>query len=130
MVSYVLSRGCRFLDFEVYYDNTGTYPCVGYSSDPMAVSPTISNTNSVLLVDLLKSTLSSAFISNYGSNYFTSNANDPLFINLRMKTGSQSPSNLYSSIQNVLITLYNSGFSQYFFVGSNGDNYINSNNHL
>jgi len=113
MVKYVLSRGCRFLDFEIYYINNDA--CVGFSSDPAAVTPTISNTNPVRFVDLLKTTLSSAFTSQSGQTYTTTNTSDPLFINLRLKTAEADRMNLFNSVQSALKTVYSSGYSNYFY---------------
>ena len=128
MVRYVLSRGCRFLDFEIYYlpDSTGKFhACVGYSSDPAAVSPTISNKNAVLFLDLLKSAISGAFINHTGETYYTTNRDDPLFIHLRLKTGITDRQKLYDSVQTALSSLYtNSTYSDYFFRRPWGDNYI------
>lgn len=113
MVKYVLSRGCRFLDFEIYYINNDAY--VGFSSDPAAVTPTISNTNPVRFVDLLKTTLSSAFTSQSGQTYTTTNTSDPLFINLRLKTAEADRMNLFNSVQSALQSVYSSGYSNYFY---------------
>lgn len=134
MVRYVLSRGCRFLDFEIYYlpDSTGGFhACVGYSSDPAAVSPTISNKNAVLFLDLLKSTISGAFINHTGETYYTTNRDDPLFINLRLKTGVADRQKLYDSVQSALSSLYtDSTYSDYFFTRSLRDNYVTGNTRL
>lgn len=128
MVRYVLSRGCRFLDFEIYYlpDTTGGFhACVGYSSDPAAVSPTISNKNAVLFLDLMKSAISGAFINHTGESYYTTNRDDPLFINLRLKTGVADRQKLYDSIQSALSSLYtDSTYKDYFFTRPWGDNYV------
>ena len=42
MIKYVLTRGCRFLDFEIFYVDNG--PCVAYSVDPTFVTVTSKNT--------------------------------------------------------------------------------------
>lgn len=134
MVRYVLSRGCRFLDFEIYYlpDNTGGFhACVGYSSDPAAISPTISNTKPVLFLDLLKSAISGAFINHTGDSYYTTNRDDPLFIHLRLKTEKNKIGDLYKDVQSALSGLYtDSTYSDYFFTRPWGDNYIKGNTKL
>ena len=89
MISYVLGRGCRFLDFEVFYigktttDSMGlsktTYtPQVAYSIDNTFT--TISSENSILLDDVLTSVVTNAFSSP------CPNTQDPVFINLRLKS--------------------------------------------
>lgn len=80
MVSYVLSRGCRFLDFEVFFINEKnlTIPKVGVSNDPKFM--TMISENSLLLDNVLTTALSSGFSSTSPNN------NDPLFINLRIKS--------------------------------------------
>jgi hypothetical protein len=79
MISYVLSRGCRFLDFEVYYikKNNLMMPVIGVSNDPKAGS--IINDSNILLDNALTTAIASAFSSTSPNN------NDPLFINLRIK---------------------------------------------
>jgi hypothetical protein len=89
MISYVLNRGCRFLDFEIYYIGvtktddknvtTTTYtPRVAYSTD--TTFTTINTENSILLDDVLTTIVTSAFASP------VPNLKDPLFINLRIKS--------------------------------------------
>jgi hypothetical protein len=75
MIAKVLRHGCRFLDFEVYsIDNV---PKVGYSSNK---SFTSIETEVVDFIDVMKKIASSAFAPP------TPNAQDPLFIQLRLKT--------------------------------------------
>jgi hypothetical protein len=80
MVSYVLSRGCRFLDFEVFYinENNLTIPKVGVSIDPNY--NTLMSNNSILLDNVLTTAVGGAFSSTSPNNQ------DPLFINLRIKS--------------------------------------------
>lgn len=80
MLSYVLSRGCRFLDFEVFYihENNLTIPKVGVCTDPNF--NTLISENTILLDNVLTTALASAFSSTSPNN------NDPLFINLRIKS--------------------------------------------
>jgi hypothetical protein len=81
MVKYVISRGCRFLDFEVYMIEGKPY--VGYSTDP---SYTILDTkNSVLLDNIFNIIVSNAF-----TTLGCPNSSDPIFINLRIKSNDPS----------------------------------------
>ena len=85
MVKYVLSRGCRFLDFEVYsFDNI---PYVAYSSDNTFSS--IKTLNKIPLQDILNTVVMYGFISP------SPNPLDPLFIHLRVKTNNND---LYEKI--------------------------------
>jgi hypothetical protein len=88
MITYVLKRGCRFLDFEIFYigetktDNTMRYtPRVAYSTDNTYT--TINSENSILLDNVLTTVINSAFSSP------TPNIKDPLFINLRVKSNNK-----------------------------------------
>jgi hypothetical protein len=87
MLEYVMSRGCRFLDFELYLD--GGSVVVNYSTDP--TFSTFENTNS--------DPVSFNTIMDTITKYTAPNPNDPLFIHLRVK--SDSP-NIYGEIVNVL----------------------------
>jgi len=96
-VSYLISRGVRFLDFEIYNipdpsNNTISIPFVAVSSDP--ISTTALDTNFIYLKDVLTAISTTAFNSSGCAN-----SNDPLFINLRIKTSS---SDLYNIIAAVL----------------------------
>jgi hypothetical protein len=88
MITYVLNRGCRFLDFEIFYiaetksDKTIRYtPRVAYSTDNTFT--TINSENSILLDNVLTTVINSAFSSP------TPNLKDPLFINLRVKSNNK-----------------------------------------
>lgn len=92
MINYVLERGCRFLDFEVYYvgktttDKMGlsktTYTAqVAYSIDNTFT--TITTENSILLDEALTAVVTNAFSSP------CPNTNDPVFINLRLKSNNK-----------------------------------------
>ena len=76
MIKFVLMRGCRFLDFEVYsIDGT---PHIGYStSDNVA---TLDSKNEIPLDDAFNTINNMAFQSQ------VPNQNDPLFIHLRIKS--------------------------------------------
>ena len=116
MVKYVLSRGCRVLDFEVYYlqDTTSGTPSpyearVGYNADNTAVNSTSKNT--VPLRDILENTLQFAFTNQIwtapdNASYTCPNIKDPLFIQLRMKTGASDKFALYDLIQKCINMLY------------------------
>ncbi len=89
MVNEVLSRGCRFLDFEVFYIKEGeTFsPRVAYTTDYKLTS--IDTENSVLLVDIFNSIVSNAFSQDSPNN------KDPLFIHLRIKS---NDTNVYEAV--------------------------------
>jgi hypothetical protein len=95
MISYVLSRGCRYLDFEVFYmtENNLTMPKVSVSIDPnynTLVTQMIPTANrSILLDNVLSTAVASAFSDTSPNN------KDPLFINLRIK--SNNP-NVYQAV--------------------------------
>ena len=85
MIKYLLSRGCRFLDFEVFYiDNS---PQVAYTTDSQY--EIIDTDNSILLDAVLASAVANAFSS------VSPNSGDPLFIHLRIK--SNDP-NIYKAV--------------------------------
>lgn len=76
MVKYTLSRGCRYLDFEVFpIDKTLQ---VSYSTDPLFEM--IDTEDSIALYDILKTVIVHGFSST------CPNMNDPLFIHLRVKS--------------------------------------------
>ena len=85
MIKYVLGRGCRFLDFEIFYINNT--PCVAYSADPTFV--TITSKNFITLNEALKTVIVNGFSGP------SPNATDPLFIHFRIKC--QNPE-IYSKI--------------------------------
>jgi len=81
MIKYVLRRGCRFLDFEVYIKDK--IPVVAYSN-AVIFDPSYNSFTSydlpVSLVGCLNTCLANAFTTT------SPNPNDPLFIQLRIKT--------------------------------------------
>ena len=101
MVQFLLSRGCRFLDFELYDDPTGGKDdvSVGYSLDPLATKSNASNKNPVSFKKMLQATLKQAFQGHTENGYTTPNTNDPLFLHIRMKTPKDNVSALYQKIQ-------------------------------
>lgn len=89
MVKYVLSRGCRFLDFEVYsFDGI---PYVAYSTDNTFSS--IKTLNKIPLQDVFNTIVIHGFIGP------SPNSSDPLFVHLRVKTNNNE---LYSKIATIV----------------------------
>lgn len=77
-IQYVLSRGCRFIDFEVYLvDNI---LCVGVSSNPLTGSQNITSTNTITLDAALRQVIVSGFSAP------TPNPSDPLFVRIRLQS--------------------------------------------
>ena len=89
MLKYVLSRGCRFLDFEVFYIEDK--PCVSYTTD--TTFKTIETQNVIPLDNILTSVVSNAFSS------LCSNPKDPVFIHLRIKS---KDTNIYKEVAKVV----------------------------
>ena len=75
-IKYVLSRGCRFIDLEVYLIDNKV--CVAQSTEPDNI--TIDSQNTLLLDDVLKCIVLNAFTAP------SPNPLDPLFLQLRIKT--------------------------------------------
>jgi len=76
MIKYVINRGCRFIDFEVYLiDNV---PTVAYSVDPLYAI--IETANNILLDTVFTTAITTAFSGK------CPNKSDPLFIQLRVKS--------------------------------------------
>uniref|UniRef100_A0A6C0I3V8 Phosphatidylinositol-specific phospholipase C X domain-containing protein n=1 Tax=viral metagenome TaxID=1070528 RepID=A0A6C0I3V8_9ZZZZ len=76
-LEYLLSRGCRYLDLEIFYIKSTPY--VGVSSSNSILEPETKNTI----------TLDSAFttiVTNAFNSRCAPNVHDPLFINLRIKS--------------------------------------------
>jgi hypothetical protein len=95
MVKYVLSKGCRFLDFQVFFGpdpdpkdpkNVATLPFVAYSSNTSDSVINLESLNQVLLNDVFMA------ISKYAFSSPSPNPGDPLFINLRIYTTPTSAS--------------------------------------
>jgi hypothetical protein len=107
MITYLLSRGCRYIDLEVYYVPTPSatpttkmqplVPMVGFSLD--TTNTIIQSQNPVLLSTILAKILAGAF------SMSPPNAGDPLFLNFRIKSNN---TNVYkavaASIQSTLQT--------------------------
>ena len=100
MIEYVLSRGCRFLDFELYYyPNTSSTShidkvVVNYTSDPTFTTFTNATYNEVTFNSVM-----SYISSNYSSGDFIPNKSDPLFIHLRIKSDN---TDIYGIIADIL----------------------------
>lgn len=133
MVQYVLSRGCRFLDFAVYL-NDNNQAVIGYSSDPTVANPSIKNTRDITLLSMLQSTILNAFGNQSGQTYQVMNTNDPLFINIRPRpfpnsdTGALPPDamtkmrTLYGAIDNAIDAIYSdTNLRRYFDTRENID---------
>jgi hypothetical protein len=126
MVQYVLSRGCRFLDFEIYYMTPTNTPSpddsydayIGYSNSKDAVNPVMKNTTNISLFKMLKTTIISAFTEQVDGQFQTTNTNDPLFIQLRIRGTRESKAQIYTSIKKTLDFLYNDGYDGYFYSGT------------
>jgi len=89
MVKHVLSRGCRMLDFDVFYAKEGEnfVPKVGFSSD--LNNYFIESKNSLLLDDVFSTIAAHAF------SQTSPNRTDPLFINIRIKSNDSA---IYSAV--------------------------------
>jgi len=88
MIKYVLSRGCRFLDFEIFLIDGK--PQIAYTSD--SKYKTIQTKNNILLDEVLSIIVSNAF------SFTSPNRNDPLFIHMRIKSSESSKNDIYKSI--------------------------------
>jgi len=81
MIKYVISRGCRLLDFEVYMIDKK--PVVGFSTDPLNL--TLDSEGTILLERALNEVVSNAF-----TTLGCPNSTDPLFVNLRINSNDPS----------------------------------------
>lgn len=121
MVKYVLSRGCRFLDFELYYlpksinsDQYNLY--VGYGTDALNLNPSINNKKIPLFSDVLRTTLTAAFTQQVNDEYYTQNTGDPLFIQIRLKCADKNKVLAYTNLRNTFDSLFKPpGFSEYLY---------------
>jgi len=94
MIKYVLSKGCRFLDFEVYMkDNV---PIVAYSTNKQSLETFTSNAPAVSFSGVCSTIIANAFSD------MSPNPKDPLFIHLRIKTYDSSA---YSAIAEIIKTI-------------------------
>jgi hypothetical protein len=96
MIKNVLSRGCRFVDFEVFYiKESGKFiPKVGVSSDENYIL--LDSKNSIRLNEVF------ATITKYAFSQDSPNSNDPLFINLRIKSNNKA---VYQEVAKTINTM-------------------------
>ena len=88
MVKYVLSRGCRALDFEVLMIDG--IPYVTYTTDN--TYKTYDTENKVLLDDILMTA------STFGFSHPSPNSKDPLFIHIRLKCNDDELSDALTAV--------------------------------
>jgi hypothetical protein len=86
MLSNVLAQGCRFIDFEVFYDKVTASPFVAYTTDPSY--NTINTKNKIILDTILSRSVRDGFTK-------APNVLDPLLIQLRIKS---NDINVYRSV--------------------------------
>jgi len=79
MINYVLSRGVRFLDFEIL--SVDDIPYVAYTTD--SEYKNIDSRNKIKFIEVIKIIANNAFMNP------SPNPGDPLFINLRIKTNNK-----------------------------------------
>ena len=102
MIKYVLSRGCRFLDFEIFLIDGK--PQVAYTTDSKYKS--ILTKNNILLDDVLSTIVSNAFSNT------SPNRADPLFIHMRIKSSDSSNDDIYKSIAKSLSIIKDSLYNK------------------
>ena len=115
-VKYVMSKGCRFLDFELYLKDGAVN--VNYSTDP---TYNTFNQSGVLFNDI-KDTINDSLVKNSKDGkktYVTPNPNDPLFIQLRIKSKDASIFTIIGTILDGLNNRYKD--SDNYAVQINGD---------
>jgi hypothetical protein len=106
-IKYAIRRGCRFLDFEVYIDETSSTTPIALVAYSSATITSITNTKTVKLDSLNTMTLDdalSACISNAFSASIAPNFGDPLFVNLRLKTGASPLLPIVNAIKNTIMS--------------------------
>jgi len=122
MLDSVLTRGCRFIDFEVYFVNR--LPVVAYSTDASYTS--ITTSNYVPLKIILDRAIVTAFTS-------SPTKADPLFIQLRIKAMDHNVYvTLYREVAKVLDSLFpsNSQISRFYKNNASGSAVIVDRNTL
>jgi hypothetical protein len=111
-IMYILTQGCRVLDFELYYLKNGdevNNAYVGYNPYEEAVLP--SSDNVLLFSEVLNEVVNFGFSRQnwrsdiYGNDLVCPNPNDPLFIQIRFKTVGEYKLKLY----NLVNEIFNSG---------------------
>jgi hypothetical protein len=105
MIHYVLSRGCRFLDFEIYClsDNKVYVAYYDGGADP-TLDPIQITTNKILLADVITTILNGAFTTSISPN-----SSDPVFVQLRVSNNEEynelngiTDQMIYQKIANVI----------------------------
>jgi hypothetical protein len=122
MLDSVLTRGCRFIDFEVYF--VSRLPVVAYSTDASYTS--ITTSNYVPLKIILDRAIVTAFTS-------SPTKADPLFIQLRIKAMDHNVYiTLYREVAKVLDSLFpsNSQISRFYKNNASGSAVIVDRNTL
>jgi hypothetical protein len=101
MIKYVLARGCRFLDFEIYV--VDGFPVVACSNDPTGL--TWQSNNYLVLNDVFLT------IMHYAFQAPSPNLGDPLFIQLRMFSADTPIHNdIATAIQTILGPRHYNGY--------------------
>lgn len=100
-LNFVLSRGCRFIDLEVFFINNA--PHVAFTTD--STLTTISAQSPILLSDALKAIVQNAFTGT------APNQRDPLFLQLRIRTNNTE---LYNMVG---VNIHNS-LSNHLYAGA------------
>jgi hypothetical protein len=106
MIKYLLSRGCRFMDFEVYIKDG--VPIVAYSTNRQSLETFTSEYPAVSLAGVFSALMSNAFSDT------SPNPKDPLFIHLRIKT---LDPNAYTKIAKLI----KSGLGQKMYIDGTGN---------
>jgi len=91
MLEYVINRGCRFLDFELYYNENDSNVYVNYSTDPTFTTFENKNVNDYMFITAITDIIT--YINS------SSNPNDPIFIHLRIKSENSA---IYNKIAEIL----------------------------
>jgi hypothetical protein len=103
MIKYVLSRGCRFMDFEIYeFDGA---PYVAHSSDTN--NRYIDTKNKILLDDALRT------VANFGFAAPSPNPNDPIFVHLRIRINK-----ITDKMNKIIATIINDNLGQRLMSGA------------
>ena len=111
MINYVLTRGCRFLDFEVYRDPVSTSTIVSVSTDNDYTTP-ISQSTILTISDAMN------YVSMYGLNSTCPNSNDPLFIQFRPRIPKTDKEDMYAkTIYNDIYNACNTYLLQFLYPG-------------
>jgi len=112
MINYVLSRGCRLIDLEVYRDTISSSTIVSVSTENDFTTP-IMQEYPVTISDAIKQ------ISQVGFNSYCPNSNDPLFIQFRPRIPTTDTTD-HSYAKNIYYSIYqacNAHLMNYFYTG-------------